>query len=492
MRRILFLGLFCACTAQAHIGSPDLYLDAKAGPYQLFVTIRPPLVIPGVAEIEVRASGSQLRDLRAVPMPMSGVGAKYSPIPEELAASKEDPQLFTGSLWLMQPGSWQVRLIADGAEGGGKISIPLPSAALRTKRMQGGLGFVLGALGLLLVTGVAAMVGAAVRESRLEPGAMPTQDRIRAGRLASLLTLVGAIAVVWFGNRWWTQEAISYGEEVYKPLAMSAVFETPSSLMLHLSDPGWLNSKGWETIFTRSVDDFIPDHGHLMHLYMIRQPGMDVVFHLHPEVVDPGVFRLHLPEVPAGNYNLYADVVHQNGFPETLSTSVNLGSIHGRPLSGDDAKGIATPWQQAIATSTEFTLPDGYKMMWLRPNGGFRARQATLFHFRLEKPTGSAPDDMAFYMGMLGHAAFVKTDGSVFAHVHPSGSVSMAALMLAQNQISPASEMEGMDMSEQHAALPNEVSIPYGFPSAGVYRILIQMKHGNTVETAFFDTKVAD
>ena len=47
-------------------------------------------------------------------------------------------------------------------------------------------------------------------------------------------------------------------------------------------------------------------------------------------------------------------------------------------------------------------------------------------------PPGGRPADMQLYMGMAGHAAFVATDGSVFAHVHPSGSVPMAALGLAQ------------------------------------------------------------
>ena len=43
---------------------------------------------------------------------------------------------------------------------------------------------------------------------------------------------------------------------------------------------------------SRSNDDFLPDHGHLMHLYAIRQPEMDAVFHLHPELaVDGGFWR---------------------------------------------------------------------------------------------------------------------------------------------------------------------------------------------------------
>ena len=35
---------------------------------------------------------------------------------------------------------------------------------------------------------------------------------------------------------------------------------------------------------------------------------------------------------------------------------------------------------------------------------------------------------------MLGHAAFVKDDGTVFAHIHPSGTMAMAALMIADKE----------------------------------------------------------
>jgi hypothetical protein len=54
-----------------------------------------------------------------------------------------------------------------------------------------------------------------------------------------------------------------------------------------------------------------------------------------------------------------------------------------------------------------------------------------------------------------------------------------------------------MDMSEMHgggkmaaSGLPSEVTFPYGFPVAGRYRIFIQMKHDETVETGAFDLDV--
>jgi hypothetical protein len=50
--------------------------------------------------------------------------------------------------------------------------------------------------------------------------------------------------------------------------------------------------------------------------------------------------------------------------------------------------------------------------------------------------------------------------------------------------------MGGMDMSGAAEQIPPSVDFPYGFPSAGRYRIFIQMKHGSTVETGVFDAEV--
>lgn len=57
---------------RAHIGSPDVFVEANAGPYRLFVTVRPPLAIPGVADVEVLATTDEVREVRIVPLPLTG------------------------------------------------------------------------------------------------------------------------------------------------------------------------------------------------------------------------------------------------------------------------------------------------------------------------------------------------------------------------------------------------------------------------------------
>jgi hypothetical protein len=111
-----------------------------------------------------------------------------------------------------------------------------------------------------------------------------------------------------------------------------------------------------------------------------------------------------------------------------------------------------------------------------------------LLRFTLLDPHGHAPQDMTNYMGMPGHAAIVKPDGSVFAHIHPEGSIAMAAYMMA-NTGSPM-PMGSMTMPNS-MALSNTTAFPFGFPTPGMYRIIVQMKHGSTVETGAVDLAVA-
>jgi hypothetical protein len=501
----IIVTLACSVPALAHVGSPDVYAEGNAGPYRLLVTIRPPQVIPGVAEIEVEEADPQTPEISSIeitPIPLTGEASKHPPVADRLknadAGGSADVSFYSGSLWIMASGSWQIRFTVKGSWGDGVLSIPVPATSSSTRGMQTGLGVLLASLGLLLVVGVIGIAGAAARDAQLPPGAVASKQANKRARIAMACALVAMIAAVWFGNQWWKGEADSYARYVYKPLTMQPELQPDHTLVLKIEDPGWIKS--------RKLDDFVLDHDHLMHLYLIRQPGIDVVYHLHPEQIAPGEFQLALPSIPAGLYNLYADVVHATGFPETLVAQIELPEIAGRALNGDDAKGIAQPLNplrgepngcpvNPVAGSRSH-LPDGYTMVWDNA-AKLPAKTPQIFEFSLFAPDGKPAPDMVLYMGMVGHAAFVKEDGTVFAHVHPSGTVSMAALGMAAAQNQPSQPesgttalMPGMSMSSakvQTSGVPNTIGFPYGFPTAGAYRIFVQMKHGQTIETAAFD-----
>jgi hypothetical protein len=474
MRIALFVLAACLPLC-AHVGSPDIFLEGNAGPYPLFVTIRPPTVIPGVAEVEIRVRSKDISQVRIVPTPVSGAGAKFAPTPDIAQRSKEDAQYFTGGLWMMTSGSWQVKVLVDGAEGKGELAVPVPALANRTETMQFGLGAALAVLTLILVLGAISIAGAASREAQLEPGEQPQPAHHRKARIAMTVTALVVAGILYRGNSWWNDEANNYARIIYKPLQMKPSFES-GVLRLNLVDPGWL---------PRKVDDFLPDHNHLMHLYVIRLPQMERVWHLHPDMTSSGVFTHTLPPMPAGRYGLYADVVHESGLPETIVAEIDLPDVAGKPLAGDDAAGAGPGIADAKATEKAFAFADGSRLIWERELDVYPTRKPHAFRFRVEGADGKPVTDMELYMGMQGHAAFVKHDRSVFAHVHPTGSVPMASLGIVQKATEDPHATHRM-----HAALPSEVSFPYGFPQTGDYRIFVQFKRAGQVYTGVFDTKV--
>lgn len=484
----LFLLLLTALTpAHAHVGSKDVFEQLTAGPYKLFVTIRPPTVVPGVATVEIRALGPQINSLSVTPIPLIGEASLHPPTPDPMQRSAADPNFYTGSLWLMASGSWQVRMQIQGAGGPATASVPVPAMALSVQRMQRPLGAILGVLGLILVLGMAGIVYGAVREARLAPGQAPNADRRRRAILAAGATLAFLLFAVWGGDKWWNVEAAEYSADLYHPLALHPSL-AGSTLDLHITAET-PNEDGYR----RSNADLLPDHGHLMHLYVIRWPQMDAVYHLHPQLVGAGDLRSTLPAMPAGSYHLFADIVHHNGFPETLTATLAVPANASKaPLAAEDAVAAPAPLS-AGELGPRYRLPDGYSIVWDRP-ATLTANTPELFRFTLLDAHGQPADNMQPYLGMAGHAAFVKTDGSVFAHTHPDGSAAMPAMMLAN----PGSESMGgmsslMDMpssGKTSAPLDPIVEFPYGFPSPGRYRIFIQMKHGETVETGVFDAEV--
>jgi hypothetical protein len=241
------------------------------------------------------------------------------------------------------------------------------------------------------------------------------------------------------------------------------------------------------------LGDVIPDHGHLMHLFLFRVPDLGAMWHLHPSLSGDDVFAVDLPDMPAGRYQLYADVVDPRGFPWTLVGNIDLPQIAGKPLAGDDSMWPGSALVGPATDGTNSALPDGGQIVWQRPSSTLKANIPFEFTFAVQDKDGHPAQDLEPYMGMAGHAEFVRSDLSVFAHVHPAGSVSMAALDLAQAGLVGAtdSSQEAMSMPMlQSGPIPPEVRFPYGFPRPGDYRIFVQVKRAGRVETSVFDAHV--
>ncbi len=484
---VLVLALLCMSRAYAHVGNKDIYQTVIVGPYKLFVTIRTPLVIPGVATVEVRSSGAPIRSLTITPLPLTGEASKHPPTPDAMKVSSSDPAFFTGSLWIMGSGSWQVRFGIDSAGGVATTSVPVPAVATGVLRMQRPMGLMLGLLGCILVLGVIGIVMAATREAWLVPGAVPAPARRRRAMIAGAAAFAVCVLALYLGGKWWNVEAADYAAEMHRNSELRPTLDG-NHLALLIGDPDPAAKGGWKTV---ENSDLLTDHGHVMHLYAIRWPEMDAVFHLHPVPNGESGFSETLPGMPAGTYHLYADVVFLNGFPETETATLTIpAGMTGSPLGSEDAS-ATPPAVSAEELGPSYRLPDGYTMVWDKPVT-LTANTPYSLVFHLLDPQGRPAAEMQPYLGMAGHAAFVKTDGTAFAHTHPDGSAAMPAVMLANESsgLSMNGNADASAMNMNMEPVSSTVAFPYGFPSEGAYRVIIQMKHGSTVETGVFDANV--
>jgi hypothetical protein len=96
---------------------------------------------------------------------------------------------------------------------------------------------------------------------------------------------------------------------------------------------------------------------------------------------------------------------------------------------------------------------------------------------------------------MAGHSVVLRDDGSVYVHLHPSGTISAAAqqaLMARQAGVDSriASDSAARTAHAGHATFDGRLSFPYAFPKPGAYRVWVQVRRGGAVATAPFDAHV--
>jgi hypothetical protein len=486
--------LFVAATllvTSAHVGSPDTWFSGDAGPYQVLVHVRSPGTIPGMATLEVRVQGDPPDEVLAG---VDARGGAAPPTPVRALPVTGQPGMYRTSLWVTEagPGSITVQVRGPRGEGAAEVSVTLlPFQRLQVPR---GMSLGLGLVALILFGALIAGVGAAVRDSPSSGAGGPSVDRRRMARLAMAGTAVLIAVGILAGKRWWDAQDRAYFQAMGRPLtAVASVTRTPAGpeILLRVTDPAWGRSgRG-----SRGYGPLIPDHGKLMHMFVISQ-AMGMFAHIHPSTSDSVSFRVALPPLPAGPYRVFADVTHENGLSQTLTASLDVpedagAQGYGAPRDADDS------WFQGTAAKDEGAdLTDGSVLHWERGPDPVVVGALAPLHFLLTDSAG-APLAIEPYMGMAAHAVVLRDDDSVFVHLHPTGTVSAAAQLALSlratgdttqgtlaSRVVAADAMHAMHMN--HGLFTGPLTIPYAFPSAGRYTIWVQVKHGGEVLTGSF------
>ena len=544
----LILSLSHSLITYAHVGSSGVIVQKQVGNYQLLISVNPPDVVPGTAKVTVFVEQGRVSSIGARPIYFRS-GDKGAPTHDILTLTGNNR--YEGDLWLMDSGSSSIEISLDGPDGKQQVIVPVVAVATALRDMPAGTGWGLAAMGLLLVVMLVTIIGASNADGIVAPGqSQPTLGRRRLMGMGVGLAVIALILTGW--RSWWTSTADDYrDEQLYRPTPIQAsvkVADAGRQLSIRFDTAGF----GANRRIRRTLSFILPDHGKLMHAFLVRMPGLDAFAHLHPNRHDTLTYNATLPQLPGGKYLLYADVVYRSGFAETLTDTVDVPSLKirsgviNKPSDPDDSWAIAEPMSdKASAGSIPYLdkdmaicgkpgasakLEDGSTMLWMDKPGestlGQVLETGKLYNlkFAVADAQGKAAP-LEPYLGMGGHAAILRSDGSVYIHLHPVGTYSMAAEGSLVGRIADTARTfhypdavrfrDSIDAwvarlktlpeveknRELAVAMPgmvhamktnNMVVFPYAFPRAGQYRIWVQVKRNGRVLTGVFDTKVTD
>ncbi|MCF0058943.1 hypothetical protein [Dyadobacter sp. CY356] len=543
---IIILLLLSFHISWAHVGSSGVLLQVQAGPYKVLIDITPPEVIPGTARITVFVENGDPQKVLARPFTYR-FGSQGAPSADEIQAVPGQPGQFQGVVWLMQSGSSSVQIEISGKDGKGEFIVPVVAVSTAQGEMPKGLGFGLSLLGILLFLLMITAIGASVSDGLLHPGEVLSSKQKRKRWLNMGIATVVCALILYGGSSWWNSWAARYHKNVYKPLKGSSRViseESQRIFQLKIDTTNWQENKRGAMLST-----LIPDHGKLMHVFLVRTPGLDAFAHIHPERKDSATFEAYLPNLPAGKYLMYADVVQYSGFAETI---VDTLEIPGHPAKVAETKktaeedtyvvtdAINAPGQIPLDENvvicgkpgTKTVFKDSSYAIWEgKPDKALEAGKPYLLNFEIFNPDGT-PTFPEPYLGMMGHVAVLRSDGSVYIHLHPSGTFAMAAEQTLKNRLKdttkimqkpspaifrdsvdryllrlkamPTAEREEVLMTEMGMYKQNEsgamnamdhsnrISFPYAFPKSGRYRIFLQVKRNGQVLTGAFDVRVVE
>jgi hypothetical protein len=540
---IIILILACANFVNAHVGSSGVLMQGQAGPYKVLIDVKPPDVIPGTAKITVFVENGNPEKILVRPIFFRS-GDQGAPSSDEIQGVPNQPGQFQGDVWLMERGSSSIQLKISGKEGNGEFIVPIVAVSTAQRAMPPGLGIGLSILGVLLFLLMITAIGASVSDGLLRPGEVLSsiQKRKRLTNMG-IATLV-CVLILYGGSSWWNSWAANYKEFMYKPLlGSSSIRQENDQRVFQLK----INTRNWEEENRGSMlSTLIPDHGKLMHVFLVRTPGFDAFAHMHPERIDSTTFQSYLPNLPAGRYLVYADVVQYSGFAETIVDTLEIQEhvskvTEIRKTAEEDTyvvtDAINAPGKIPLDDNvvicgkpgTKTVFKDSSYAVWEgKPDRPLEAEKPYVLNFEVFNPDGT-PTFPEPYLGMMGHVAVFNSNGSVYIHLHPTGTFAMAAEQTLKNRLSDTSRiikrpspvifrdsinrylanLKAMSTMEREELLmtemgmykqdggamnnmdhSNRISFPYAFPKSGRYRIFLQVKRNGQVLTGAFDVRV--
>ena len=389
--------LLIATAAEAHLNSPDVYLEESAGPWPVVIVLAAPPAVPGEARLEVRvadAAADPSVRVRVQEIPPEGETA--APGWREAKPSRADASLFVAPMPIMTYGIWHARVEISGARGTGAVELPFAAKLPSTGAMETRLAVTLAALTLVLLVSFWWIVRALVVDAR--------RGVPRRGRAAWLVpSIATALFVATLAAHMFSWYAIheSLRRRTFRGVRGEArVAGGPATAGRRASiELAVRDGRG------DPVEDGALDHGKAMHLIVTRSPDMSYFLHAHPRATGPGTFSFSLTAPRPGAYVYFADVLRPTGVTDTVTGTLDVGE--GVPSSAavlddpDDAEASAPP--VGGATGMVSGAGGGFTMRRLDAGGPFPTRTLQDLAFELDAPDGRPVAALQPYMGTVSY-----------------------------------------------------------------------------------------
>ena len=483
---LLLSMLFLNCSyGWCHIGSINTVYDMDSGSYPIRVIITPSVGIPGYVNVIVKPLGEKevpMTSATALPV-RSDVDPENQPVPFKLEPIAPGSDIFSGAVFLNSIGSYQMIIQLDGEKGKTQVSVPFNAALMTAPKMDPFfLMFVISGVSLSLLI-LTLAIHKIFKEGHLSPGQTPTLQDIRRGNLAYFgVALVFLGTSLYLYNLGSQQIQALYKKKFHPPTLLTKIEKADKDELLFLTiqpNDQWREAlpqnpleDGFSPMDQRLDTHLVPDHGKFMHLFLIDL-NKKTIAHLHPQKIGEGQFETLLPKLPAGTYDIFADITNESGFALTLTSRLTLPGENVPQAS----KAISEDPDDSWWISSEKQSPYQVKM---REPQRFIANEDVTMIFEVVDEIGK-PVELEPYMGMLSHAAIVNEDGTTFAHIHPNGTSSMAAIQLIDQKNNERSKHLQMIPKDQ-----TQIRLPFVFPASGKYYLWVQYKVNNKVETTPF------
>ena len=146
----------------------------------------------------------------------------------------------------------------------------------------------------LLFFGAINIIRIAYKDSTQSPGDHPSHGKIIKSYIVTIVSLIIFSAIIYGGKSWWNNIDTAYQNNIFQTLENKIeIFDNGKEkfMSIEIIDELWKQNR---------MADIIPDHGKIMHIYLISD-DYESIAHLHPYRTEKSdVFVVKMPPVNFG------------------------------------------------------------------------------------------------------------------------------------------------------------------------------------------------